>query len=210
MAQNHLVPANVAAAPNAARILLTLCLDDAHRDAVLGDVEEGFQSLYETSPRRARAWYWRQAFLSAAPLLGDKIRTNVRHIVLFLIISIGIIGTVLAWDRHVVQVIAWKSMPFFGQSPFVTPRGIYVLVYGASFAGLSALLPTMIDAMRIFATVLNRRAIVGLFICSLAPCMLALILSIGSANMGLRIFQVTAAASGLFVGHLLSRRYMEQ
>jgi hypothetical protein len=55
--------------PRLASALLGWRLAPVWRDFVLGDLEEEFAARATVSPRRARAWYWRQAVrcLAAAP-----------------------------------------------------------------------------------------------------------------------------------------------
>jgi hypothetical protein len=50
--------------PRAAEWLLQRLLDDRSRDAVLGDLHEGFASIHANGATAARLWYWKQAVRS--------------------------------------------------------------------------------------------------------------------------------------------------
>ena len=46
------------------RALLLLCLRGVAREAIVGDLDEGFAARAARDPREARKWYWRQTLSS--------------------------------------------------------------------------------------------------------------------------------------------------
>jgi hypothetical protein len=60
--------------PNACFLLFLLLGEKSKRDAVLGDLDEGFNEVLDRfSARRARFWYWKRTIDSVWPLMGPAI-----------------------------------------------------------------------------------------------------------------------------------------
>jgi predicted permease len=67
--------------PRAAEWLLQRLLDDRSRDAVLGDLHEGYASIHAHGATAARRWYWKQAVRSviACRVTGQRQQESRRY-----------------------------------------------------------------------------------------------------------------------------------
>jgi hypothetical protein len=143
---------DVVAPPRLARGLLLLSLPASERESIPGDLEEEFAILLAsgTSVAAARAWYWRQARRSAAPLLGTcwrraEIQENVVVVLLAFAAPLRVLDLLWAFvlSQVPLKVDAIRPVEFLALS--LTAACILGLACGAMrrriapWVGLTAL-----------------------------------------------------------------------
>ena len=105
-----------------ARGLLRVVLPRDRRDAVLGDLEEGFAR--EASPR---AWYWKQVVRSIGPALRLRWRTaGVMRIVAATVASyIALAACVVGLEAAIAPFVREPNMPYMLLSLLVGGIGAF-------------------------------------------------------------------------------------
>lgn len=87
-------PQVLAETPRKAEFLLWVLLPRTQREAVIGDINEGFAQVRERfGARSARTWYWCAVARSLWPIASDCARRLVKW---------GIVGTVAGWLRRFI------------------------------------------------------------------------------------------------------------
>lgn len=97
--------------PRLAYSLLRFATAPANRPALLGDLHEQFLHRTTTSPRAARAWYWKQAVRSLPHIAWSRLRSpKGKNIALLILTTVFAVIMTSIWDRHIsrasVQYIA--------------------------------------------------------------------------------------------------------
>lgn len=113
--------------PTLAVALIRLSTGRVMREAVLGDLQEGFHRQAQTNVNAARLWYWRQAFASAAPLLRQRVdHSALASSVLVLVLSTLALAGVFAWQETVARGAAQAFAASFEAAPLFASRVVFV------------------------------------------------------------------------------------
>lgn len=141
---------NLSRPPALASLLLQVCSERAVREALLGDLQESFQAQAGADVRRARAWYWRQAFASLAPLLRQRAnRSTLVSVVLLIALTAIAFAGVYAWQEFVARSAAREFASAFDGVPIFAARLVYVAVQMISvIAAALAIAAMTFDAER--------------------------------------------------------------
>lgn len=153
--------------PRLATALLRMISTDAVREAVLGDLHEGYCLRVQSNLNDAAGWYWRQVLSSAAPLLRRRIeRSAISSALLVLLVSALAFASVNMWDVVVARNVAQAFMTSFDAATMPGARVLYIMVQ-AVWVGVSALIVALITfrpEVGFLQNTLTRLTILGLLI----------------------------------------------
>lgn len=124
--------------PRLAHALLAVSAGAADKAVLIGDLEEEFSQRVRTSPRAARAWYWRQASLSLPHLLMERMRTaRMRRLGLAALAVLAGFIFISLWEIFVARNAA-RGFAGLSETPsFVAVRIVYLTaqMFGVAAAG---------------------------------------------------------------------------
>lgn len=127
--------------PRLAQFIITALSPAAYREDILGDLQEGYQRLRFSNPKRARYWYWREVIGSAPRLCAYKFcQIDPGRIGLILLAYITALFAVRIWDIHISRTIVQSLIAGDNPPDVKVIRRIYFLLFslGAILSGFMA------------------------------------------------------------------------
>ncbi len=124
--------------PRLAHALLAVSAGATDKAALIGDLEEEFGQRVRTSPRAARAWYWRQAYSSLPHLLLERMRTErMRRLGLAALAVLAGFIFISLWEIFVARNAARGFAGLSGTPSFLAVRIVYLAaqMFGVAAAG---------------------------------------------------------------------------
>lgn len=192
--------------PVLARALVRLVCARALRDVVLGDMEEGFRDLARRDMRTARSWYWREALMSAAPLLRGMLHrsTLASAVVLIALSGLAYLGA-SAWEIHVARSAARGFASAFEGAPIVAARLVFVVVQMIVVAAMAWLIAvvTFRAEQDLFGNALRRLSPLAVLV--IAPPLVGSLFSSGYP-FSFTLPWTAAMAIALYAGARMAKR----
>lgn len=124
----------IAQPPRLARFAISHLAPHSLREALLGDLDEGFHDQASTSEKAARRWYWHQAFISVPALAGMQLKSqNARTV--WLVIASTLAGLVLIsfWDVNIARRSAYILSAQPDAPGLIFIRAVYFLIQTVGF-----------------------------------------------------------------------------
>jgi hypothetical protein len=129
--------------PHLARRFLSVVAPPAHRNAILGDLEEEFALKTAARGMPPIGWYWRQTLSSAPDLLISRLRGKEgAELAFFLLTCLAAIAMTTVWDIAVARKVAQGASQSYSSLPLYAVRAVYLTAQAFGFAltgGLAAL-----------------------------------------------------------------------
>lgn len=193
--------------PALARALLALAAAPADRAALIGDLEEEFAAISGLSRHRARAWYWRQAALSAPHLLARRFASpQARRFAVTALAAVAAFALVRYWDVAVARKAARAFYATFQSPSYAPARMVYLAVQAAGFAlaggGVAGI--AFARSERFLKNLQTRLAPAAVLL--FAPALIGRLAASDAYPLGFRLAQTGLAAGAFIAGAWIAAR----
>lgn len=130
--------------PPLAVAFVKIASEPAIREAILGDLQEGFLAKAREGRATARSWYWSQAIASTAPLLGRRLHGSaLASAIVVAALSILAVALLRFWQERVARGAAVYVAAIAADAPIAAGRLVYVAVQMLAVLAVAAAISRM-------------------------------------------------------------------